>query len=322
VELFQSPVAQDPVLFDMPLTLQRTFYPLGFALSVETNSEDVLAAAEESWGKFREQFATSAKRIRVAVSDGQSSVPSQAPIVRAQGNLIAFIGGTETFAVGDLGTGFGFCWAPASVACDREFFRYHYLDALVLTLLDAVDVATIHAGCVALDGRGVLLCGESTAGKSTLAYACARQGWEFLCDDASALVRNRSDRTVVGNPYRLRLRPDTVHLFPELEYQSVQLQPNGKLFIDASNHRGFQIANSCQIHAVAFLDRTGNDGVGLTPVKKESALDVLAGAIAFGSTEDRQRRLMAYRNLLDVPTVRLRYGDLDGAVGCLADLVR
>jgi len=296
---------------------------LGFRLSIETNSKDILLAAEESWGSFQELFHSNPIRLRIAVSDeGKMGLP--VPSVKAQGNLISFIGDAENFCIGDLHGGFGFCWVTPTVADHREFLRYHYLDALVLTLIDALYVSTIHAACVALDGRGVLLCGESTAGKSSFAYACARQGWEYLCDDASALVRNRSDRTVVGNPYRLRLRPDAGQLFPEIQGRLTRERPNGKMSIELStaSDLSIRLAASCQIHGVIFLDRTERETAALMPVAKDRALDQLAEAIPFGSAQDRENRVMDYRNLLDVPTYKIRYSDLDGAVGCLASMMR
>lgn len=44
-------------------------------------------------------------------------------------------------------------------------------------------VQLVHAGAVALDGRGVLLVGVGGRGKSTTALACARAGFSFLGDD-------------------------------------------------------------------------------------------------------------------------------------------
>lgn len=42
---------------------------------------------------------------------------------------------------------------------------------------------TVHASCVALDGRAVLLTGPSGVGKSDLALRLIDRGWELVSDD-------------------------------------------------------------------------------------------------------------------------------------------
>src|SRR3546814_12969710 len=41
----------------------------------------------------------------------------------------------------------------------------------------------VHANCVALDGRAVLLMGASGSGKSDLALRLIDRGWSLVCDD-------------------------------------------------------------------------------------------------------------------------------------------
>ncbi len=49
------------------------------------------------------------------------------------------------------------------------------------------DDATIHAGCVAIDGRGVLILGPSGAGKSDLAIRLIDRGAQLVSDDYTRL---------------------------------------------------------------------------------------------------------------------------------------
>jgi len=58
----QAPETQriDPLLHDFEMPLQATYYPLGFPLHIATNCSDILLAAEESWGRFREMHAVPA----------------------------------------------------------------------------------------------------------------------------------------------------------------------------------------------------------------------------------------------------------------------
>ncbi|MBX3282276.1 MAG: HPr kinase/phosphatase C-terminal domain-containing protein [Acidobacteria bacterium] len=55
---------------------------------------------------------------------------------------------------------------------------------------------TIHASCVAIDGRGVLICGESGSGKTRLLIELVRRGAKFLADDAVSVAER--DGSFVG----------------------------------------------------------------------------------------------------------------------------
>jgi hypothetical protein len=169
-----------------------------------------------------------------------------------------------------------------------------------------------------------LLCGESGAGKSSLAYACARRGWGYLCDDASCLRRHCADRTVIGNPYRLRLRPDAGRLFPEFKERLSTARPNGKMSIEIATSKETHIkqVTECQVDHVVFLERDENASASISPFPKEEALARLTRTIWCGSAEYRQARIAEYRNLLEVPVVRVRYSDLGSAVDCLERMVR
>ncbi len=57
----------------------------------------------------------------------------------------------------------------------------------------------IHAGCVAIGGRGVLIAGRSGAGKSDLAMRLIDRGAILVADDHVAL-RREGDRLVAASP--------------------------------------------------------------------------------------------------------------------------
>ncbi len=103
------------------------------------------------------------------------------------------------FYIVDLLQGFSFGWVNAAAISHRNYFRYHFLEAAALAHIVNRHAAPVHAACVERQGRGVLLCGDSGAGKSSLAFACARAGWTYVTDDASFLINGESERRVVGN---------------------------------------------------------------------------------------------------------------------------
>ena len=71
----------------------------------------------------------------------------------------------------------------------------------------------VHAASVARSGGAILIVGQSGAGKTSIAMACAAQGWDYLGDDA-VLVRAGPPR--VASLYSsARLREDTFQRYPD-----------------------------------------------------------------------------------------------------------
>ena len=63
----------------------------------------------------------------------------------------------------------------------------------------AASPVNLHAGCVALDGRGVLILGPSGSGKSALALHLMALGCELVSDDRTDLVA-RDGRLLASAP--------------------------------------------------------------------------------------------------------------------------
>ncbi|MBV8867259.1 MAG: aldolase, partial [Acidobacteriaceae bacterium] len=137
------------------------------------------------------------------------------PTFRSQGHLLSIVSDRENFASLDLDAGFAFGWATQATAQNQEYFRQCLLDVMIYPLLEVRHLITLHAACVMYRGRGMLLAGNSGAGKSSLSYACARRGWTFVSDDASAFQRNTLDPKVIGHPQKFRFREPVGELFPE-----------------------------------------------------------------------------------------------------------
>lgn len=62
---------------------------------------------------------------------------------------------------------------------------------------------TLHATCVALNERGVLICGPSGSGKSTLALELMARGATLVADDRTEL-RREGDRLIARCPPAIR----------------------------------------------------------------------------------------------------------------------
>ena len=313
----------DPLRQGVSLPLEAVFHPLGFPLELATNSADVMRAAVENWSGFASVFAHPPIRLRIAVDEDNPGPCPESLVFRAQRHLLTLISDAANFAVCDLDAGFAFCWFSPAAARDREWLRYFYLDTVVYLILWHQRLTRIHASCVALDGRGVLLCGSSGAGKSCLAYACARNGWTFVSDEATSLVRGTTDRTVLGKPQHMRFRDTAVEVLPELNGRLAAPNLAGKMTIELSTSEipGIRTAFQCHAAAVVFLARRDSGPAHLTPIAKAEGWRRLEQDLPLFDEPVREEHKDSLRHLLDAGVYELRYSDLDGAVRQLERLV-
>lgn len=315
----------DPIGCDFSLPLKSMFHPLGFPVEIATNCTDVLAAANENWKSFSQVFAVQPVQLRIAVRKGQATQCPPPPTCRGQRNLVMFVASAEDFAVCDLTTGFASCWLSEITVESSAYLRYNFLDAMALLLIEALYLTPVHAACVSLGGRGLLLCGDSGAGKSSLSFACARRGWTFVSDDASFLVRGSEGSVVVGSPFHIHFRESATELFAELKSHDRTERMNGEIAIElaTANMPQMLTARRSPVDFLIFLDRRPSSvPPSLRPFSKARALAVLEQVICYGEQRVRDAQKLALHGLLRGEVLELQYSDLDSAVTCLERLVR
>ena len=317
-----TPFPVDPLLCDFALPLRGVFHPFGFAVAISTNAREVLDAAEESWGLFPSLFSEPPVEVYFAASDDFDE-ESPIPTFRGRDNLVSIIADQANFAIADLRRGFSFGWASRNTIKRRAYFRYHFLEGAVLTMLESLHLTSLHAACVMRSGCGLLLCGDAGAGKSSLAFACARQGWTLISDDGSSIVRSKADRTVLGNPSQLRFRADAPTLFPELANRRLIKGLDGELAIELPTIDVPAISTAFQAHVdyVVFLSRQDSGPTRLLHYSPESARLRLEQTICFGDSEIRHQQRASLRTILSAEVLELRYSDLESAVARLQELV-
>lgn len=100
----------------------------------------------------------------------------------------------------------------------------------VASYLAAAGVPLLHAAAVEIDGRAILLLGQSGAGKSTIAGALVASGCPLLSDDVAAITQVPEGLRVQPGGRRLRLSRDSAraagwdpaglaHVFVTLPYK-------------------------------------------------------------------------------------------------------
>jgi hypothetical protein len=243
---------------------------------------------------------------------------------RGQQHLISVIHSPENFAVCDVRASFAFAAVTRDVATNLDYFQYHFLEPLAYLMVDAAHLAPMHAACVAWRDKAIVLCGDSGAGKTSLAYACARQGWTYLSDDGTYVIRGRSEPWVAGRPFRIRFRESARKLFPELERFTPTWRPNGKLDIEVDTE-ALSLRTSTEKPAghVVFLDRRETPGravFGAYPAA--SAKQKLEALVVYGDERIRREQSRALNSLLQLPVSRLTYGDPESAERALRALAQ
>ena len=310
----------DPLGYTEPLPLAEHFCPLGFPLVLKSNSTEILEAGRASWGEFEPAFEAAPIELRVAVQgdeDEPARTSTAGPAFRGQGHLLAVTLTARNFAVCDLDRGLGFACLTPGVARNHLYTAFHFLDAVAYLCLCHQHLTPIHGACVAARGQGILLVGQPGAGKSSLAWACARAGLTFVSDDATWLPRRQQDLTLIGKPQRLRFRPEALQLFPELARLPRLETVIGKhsFEIRTASMPGLTTARCCRPGKILFLDRrTDSSAAELYPIGAQEARRRLAEATTLYEPQVWQEQEASRERLLRVGALGLRYSSLGGAV--------
>ena len=315
---------EDPVLARTALRHHATFFPLGFPIELHTNSPEVLDCAAESWLGYPQLFHQNAIQLRVMVHPSDTLECPPSPSIQAHGHLLVNVADPYHYSVIDLQQQFAFICVTAAALHHRSYFRYFFLESAALSSIATRQTTAIHAACVELDGKGILLCGDSGTGKSTLAYACAHAGWTYITDDASFLVHGRTDRLVVGNFRQVRFRPSAVALFPSLGGSPIMCRAEvGKPSIEifTSSERKLKRAPTSHVQHIVFLQRKRVRRPQLVRFPREIARHYILQTNSWlpSIQTDNPHEIDA---LLRLQPVELRYHDLDWAIDCLNELVQ
>lgn len=320
-----EPTINDPLLTRVPLDYDAVFHPYGFPVRLRSNSRLTIEAADMSWSTYRRKFTCPPLDVRLLISESNKPGCTEPPIFRSQGHLLSIVADAENFACLDLNAGFSFGWATISTASKIEYFRQCLLDVMIYPLLEVRHLITLHAACAVFRGKGVLLAGDSGAGKSSLAYACARRGWTYVSDDASAFLRAASKPMVIGHPQKFRFREPIGGLFPEFGHLKSTLRAYGKPTIEVQTRLldGLRTADESPVDAVVFLNRRDHDGgpPTLLPVALEEAWKLLSFSVWAVQSPVYEERLAALERMLTIPTYEIRYAELDPAIDCLQRFV-
>lgn len=317
-----SSAAGRPKLMMEPpeLPLHAMYFPFGFPAEVRTNSATVLEFFGGLWGRFAKQRDTEPIRCEVQLVENQGTACPRAPVYRLMLPLMISIADADNHCIVDLER------AEAKIAISRAALRHPAYAQYFFLGVPACCIATryatpVHAACVALNGHGVLLCGDSGAGKSTLAYACARSGWTYVSDDGAYILDGGVDRQVTGNCHQVRFRPSATKIFPEFEGYEVTPRAAGKPSIElpTAPMAHIKCAQTTRANFICFLNRNGADAPQIVPFSKDQARRAMR-QVLYGTRESLKNQYEAIEQILTAEVLELKYSNLERAVDRLQSL--
>ena len=319
----------DPLHWGVPIRFQEDFNPIGTPIRVESNDEAVVRLARENFGRYGKPSPGESPRffLRVCVDPvHRAGPPWPKPSFRSLNHLVHIACGDSNFAVADLNTGVCIGFVTQAMVEDSSFFKSTFLDCLFYVLAVHRDYTPVHCSGVVSGGRGVLVCGVSGTGKTTLAYACARSGLQVLTDDVVHLRLDPANNQLRlwGRPWFLRLMPKAVELFPELEGLPPQLRSDHEWYleIDVENQFPGSTVVSCKPEALVFLNRHRDVVTQLQPLSVDSALERFMKDIYVSETSVIERHRQTLARLLQTQAYTLNYsGDPMKAVEVIRSIL-
>jgi hypothetical protein len=320
--------AQPPDFSRHPLdvpdaALHGRFYPFGFPIEVRTNSAEILAQFDESFRVFGKRFDTRPIAIDVHVLESDATGCPPTPEHQILMPTLVWVADTANFAVVDYDRIRSQVVVSAAAVRHPLYLRYFFLEAAATCHITSRYTTPVHAGCVTLDGRGVLLMGDSGAGKSTLSFACAQAGWGYVADDASMMLNHQAQRIVIGNCHQVRLRPSATELFPEIRGFEITPRAEGKPSIEfpTANLPHLRLAEAAHVDYIVFLNRNWEGSAQLRPWRRDVARHAMR-QVVIGTPELIEVQYETIERLLTAELFELRYTEFDGAIERLRMLVR
>lgn len=285
--------------------------PYGFPVHLRSNSAQALSMYQEAWKAFPRRFDTPEIRVDVTVVPGDGLECPPTPNFRILLPLMISMADADNYSIIDLERGTTTVVISEAAMRHPLYATYFFLEHAASCHITNRYATPVHAGCVEWAESGILLCGDSGAGKSTLSYACARAGFGYISDDASFLLRGVDGRIALGNPHKVRLRPEAARFFPEMRDLPITPRAAGKPSIEVAAS-GIRSRTETRVDHIVFLNRRSGRQE-LSGYRTDVARSVFRQT-AWGMPEQQAARERDLEVLLTAQLHELHYSDLDWAV--------
>lgn len=203
---------------------------LGVPVAFETNSEAIAIIINDTYASWPpiEGEPEAGATVTLIEQDARLPGPDDGIAYRMPSRLRLLVLTDGGVGVAEIDRGVAYGYVTRALMDRGVDFSVGFVDALTMSLATANDRHPVHAATLVRYGQALLLIGRSGAGKSTVAYAARRKGFEVLGEDVAYVQREPALR-VWGSPGPHRLWPSVARHFPELEGHPATRLPNGKL---------------------------------------------------------------------------------------------
>jgi hypothetical protein len=205
----------DPLREHRASVFSASFHVLGARFHVESNAAALLEIVAEAFAElpaYRLDREPPELRMEL-VLDEQSpeTYPAGLPPLQFQGGNDYIVGTYDAanYLVVSPRLQSAFVRVTSGMLTHRREVRYELIESVFLLLAPRVQqLVPLHAACLGLNGNGLLLSGDSGAGKSLLCLNATQLGLEFLAEDG-VFIDSRS-LLAVGCPQFVHLREDAL----------------------------------------------------------------------------------------------------------------
>src|SRR5215471_9281757 len=204
-----------------PTLLQADLAVLGRHVRLETNSAIVLAHVRNAFKRYKKDEEGPRFVWRI-VSDPSSGLhpPLSNRIAFSDGGLRFVNLNQRAFLAVDLDAREGVAFLSPELCEDEMGFYCPFLSDLFDLSAAGLGLTEVMAGCVAMEGRGLLIFGPPRSGKTTAGYCSAKMGLDFHADQVTCLELINNQLTAWGQFWPAAFRPDTLQFLPEIECQT------------------------------------------------------------------------------------------------------
>jgi hypothetical protein len=223
-------IPADPFHERVPPAFRVRIQLLGARFEFECDSAELRDLVDWAYaGLPRHKLSPVAPRIRVRVAlapparAASSDAPSRIETLGGAGMLCGTTSSSD-FAVLSPD------YRSALVVVSREMLRFEYHTryeliefAVFMLAARAQSLIPLHGACVGAAGRGLLLVGDSGAGKSTAALQCLLHGMDFVTEDSVFVTPDTLLATGIAN--FLHIRCDSLHSVPAASASLIRRAP-------------------------------------------------------------------------------------------------
>jgi hypothetical protein len=331
-----SDISRDPFRERRTASWRWRVRVLGANVEFSSNSRELMAVARQAFARVPQHTLPSVGRrvLRIELHHAHAERatdwinPPKPALSSADGLLFGHVD-AQNFVVVDPGNARAFIQVIDDMLLHRHLLRCELIEFAAITLATrAHGLVPLHAGCIGVRGRGVLLLGSSGSGKSTMALHATLNGLDFLAED-SVFVQPKT-LLATGLSAYVHARADGLRLIADAAVRRAMgrapqiLRRSGvrKREIDLRGARTALAPQPLQIVATVLLSgrRARGGSQQLMPLSAAQLRRALRAEQAYASGQPGWREFE--RRVLRAGRFRLDRASPESGVSCLLALLQ